>query len=52
MLWFDLLDGQLTPLYIDDDEARYYFFNTIDGLSFTFVVTFGVENGVWKIVNF
>lgn len=44
--------GTLTPLTIDDDEARYYFTQTIDGVQFGFIVTFANEYGIWKIRGF
>jgi len=44
--------GQLTPITIDDDEARYYFSKTINGQLFSFVVTLVMENGIWKIRSF
>lgn len=44
--------GQLTAISVDDDEARYYFFTTINGQLFSFVVTLVMENGIWKIRNF
>jgi DNA-binding beta-propeller fold protein YncE len=44
--------GQLTPLYITDQEARYYFTSTISGTPFVFVVTLVKENGLWKIRHF
>ena len=44
--------GQVTPIYIDDDEARYYFTRTINGQVFSFVLTTVRENGLWKIRNF
>jgi hypothetical protein len=44
--------GPLTPIYIDDDEARYYFTTTINNQPFGFIVTFVNELGVWKIRSF
>jgi len=44
--------GALTPISLDDDEARYFFNSTIGGQQFAFVVTFTKENGVWKIRSF
>ena len=41
--------GQLTPLEVDDDQARYYFDSTINGVDFSFIVTFVNEYGIWKI---
>jgi hypothetical protein len=39
-------------MFLDDDEARYYFTTTINTQSFTFIVTLVNEFGVWKIRNF
>lgn len=44
--------GALTPVYIYDEQAKYYFTNTIDGQTFMFPVKFVKENGVWKILEF
>jgi DNA-binding beta-propeller fold protein YncE len=44
--------GQLAPIYIDSDEARYYFSRAIGGQEFKFVITFVNENGTWKIRTF
>jgi len=42
----------LTPVYIYDDQAEYYFTNQIDGQIITFPVEFDKENGLWKILEF
>ena len=44
--------GTLTPVYIQDDTAEYYFQQTIAGQTVTFPVEFVKVNGVWKIVEF
>ncbi|MGP8218816.1 MAG: immunoglobulin domain-containing protein [Limisphaerales bacterium] len=44
--------GALTPVYINDDEAEYYFTQTINGQILGFPVEFVKENGVWKILEF
>ena len=44
--------GTLTPDYIQDDKAGYYFEQVIDGQTITFPVEFVKENGVWKILEF
>ena len=44
--------GNLTPAYIDSDEAIYSFTSTMDNTLFTFFVTFVRENGQWKIRTF
>ena len=44
--------GVLTPVYIKNDRAEYYFTNTIDGQVITFPVLFDKENGVWKVLEF
>ena len=44
--------GTLTPVFINNDSAEYYFTNTIDGQIITFPVDFDRENGVWKISEF
>jgi hypothetical protein len=44
--------GALTPVYINNDQAEYYFTNMIDGHVITFPVEFVKENGVWKILEF
>jgi hypothetical protein len=44
--------GTLTPVYILDDKAEYYFQQVIAGQTITFPVEFDKENGVWKILEF
>ena len=44
--------GTLTPVFIDQDAAQYYFEQTIDGHLILFTVDFVKENGVWKILEF
>jgi hypothetical protein len=44
--------GTLTPVYILDDKAEYYFQQVIAGQTITFPVEFDRENGAWKIFEF
>jgi DNA-binding beta-propeller fold protein YncE len=44
--------GALTPDYIGNDNAEFYFQQLIDGQTITFPVKFDKENGVWKILEF
>lgn len=44
--------GALSPVYIDDDKAEYYFIQSINGQDIGFLVEFVKENGVWKILEF
>ena len=44
--------GSLTCVYIHDDQAEYYFTDTIGGQLITFPVEFRKENGLWKIDEF
>jgi DNA-binding beta-propeller fold protein YncE len=44
--------GTLTPVYIQNDNAEYYFQQTIAGQTVAFTVEFVKVNGVWKIVEF
>jgi DNA-binding beta-propeller fold protein YncE len=44
--------GTLTPVYIYQDQAEYYFTNMINGQIITFPVELDKENGVWKILEF
>lgn len=44
--------GTLTPVYIQADEAEYYFEQPINGQILLFPVEFVKENGVWKILEF
>jgi sugar lactone lactonase YvrE len=44
--------GPLTPAYIENDLAQYYFEQTVGGQTFLFPVQFVRENGTWKIFEF
>lgn len=44
--------GALTPVFIENDKAQYYFEQTIEGRVFLFPVEFVKENGVWKVLEF
>ena len=44
--------GTLTPVFVKNDMAEYYFEQTIDGQLLLFPVEFVKENGVWKILEF
>ena len=44
--------GTLTPVFIKNDTAEYYFEQTISGHLLLFPVEFDKENGVWKILEF
>ena len=44
--------GALTPVYIKNDAAEYYFEKDIEGHTILFPVEFMKENGVWKIISF
>ncbi|MGO8838403.1 MAG: hypothetical protein ACLQAH_05470 [Limisphaerales bacterium] len=44
--------GALTPVFIRNDTAEYYFEQTIGGHLLLFRVEFVKENGVWKILEF
>ena len=44
--------GTLTPVYIQGNNAEYYFQQTFSGQTVTFTVEFVKENGVWKIEEF
>jgi hypothetical protein len=44
--------GTLTPVYIRNDEAEYYFEQTVQGILLLFPVKFVREHGVWKILEF
>jgi hypothetical protein len=44
--------GTLTPVFIKDDTAEYYFTDNIDGQTITFPVEFIKEDGLWKILEF
>lgn len=43
---------QIFPVYIESDEALYYFKNIIDATEFAFYVTLVKENGAWKVKSF
>ena len=42
----------LTPVFINNDTAEYYFEQTIDGQLLLFRVEFVKENGIWKVLEF
>ena len=44
--------GTLTPVFVRNDEAEYYFEQTVDGPLLLFRVEFIRENGTWKIMEF
>jgi hypothetical protein len=44
--------GALTPVFIRNDAAEYYFEKNIEGHAILFPVEFMKENGVWKIISF
>jgi hypothetical protein len=44
--------GALTPVFIRNDAAEYYFEKDIEGHTILFPVEFMKENGVWKIISF
>ena len=44
--------GTLTPVFVRNEEAQYYFEGTIDGHLLLFPVKFVRENGAWKIMEF
>jgi hypothetical protein len=44
--------GPLTPVYIRNNLAQYYFEQTIGGQLLLFPVDFVKENGAWKILEF
>ena len=44
--------GPLTPVFIENDTAQYYFEQTIEGEVFLFPVEFVKENGTWKVLEF
>ncbi len=44
--------GTLTPVFISNDTAEYYFERNINGQTLLFPVEFMRENGVWKIDEF
>jgi hypothetical protein len=44
--------GVLTPVFIENNAAQYYFEQTIEGQVFLFPVEFVKENGAWKVLEF
>jgi DNA-binding beta-propeller fold protein YncE len=44
--------GALTPVYILDDKAEYYFQQVIAGQTITFPVEFEKEHGIWTIADY
>jgi hypothetical protein len=44
--------GPLTPVYIENNLAQYYFEQTISGQTLLFPVQFVKENGTWKLFEF
>jgi len=42
----------ISPVYIENHTAEYFFTNTIDGQTITFPIEFVKENGIWKIMEF
>jgi len=44
--------GTLTPVFIKNDTAEYYFEQNIGGQTLLFTVEFVKENGIWKIFEF
>ena len=44
--------GTLSPIFINDDVAHYYFTDTVNGQLITFIVKLTRENGTWKIMEF
>lgn len=44
--------GTLSPVFIENDAAQYYFEPTIEGHLMLFPVEFVRENGVWKVLEF
>ncbi len=44
--------GTLTPVFIKNDTAEYYFEQTILGQPLLFTVDCVRENGVWKVLEF
>ena len=44
--------GPLTPAFISNENAEYYFEQVIGGQTVTFPVEFVKENGAWKILAF
>jgi hypothetical protein len=44
--------GPLTPVFINNDTAEYYFQHAIEGNLLLFPVEFVRENGLWKVMEF
>ena len=44
--------GPISPVFIKNDSARYYFQQIIDEITFGFPIDFALENGKWVIVDF
>ena len=44
--------GNITPVFIYDDTAEYYFEEVVDGKTITFPVEFLKESGAWRILEF
>jgi len=44
--------GTLVPVYIRNDNAEYYFEQSVDGFLLLFPVEFVKETGFWKIREF
>ena len=44
--------GSLTPAFVRDDAAEFFFTDTVAGQVITFPVEFIKENGTWKILEF
>ena len=44
--------GQLTPIYVGDEDAQYYFTTSVGGQDLVFPVTLVRENGQWRIRRF
>jgi len=44
--------GTLTPVYIYNYKAEYYFDRVVNGQTITFPIDFVNENGMWKILEF
>jgi hypothetical protein len=44
--------GNLTPVFVQNYNAEYFFQQIINGQTITFPVDFVNEDGVWKILEF
>jgi hypothetical protein len=44
--------GSLSPVFIENDSAQYYFEQSIDGETIAFPIDFIMENGKWRILEF